>query len=262
MKSLHDRHKTQSLKVKIFYVGGFFLIVFIVVPLMSPSVGNVFRNMFNPLWKLENNFIQGVHSVGSYFSSKQKLESENTLLKNQLSEIQTRLVDRDILFRENLDLKNIVDRKPEGNFVLATVLVKPSRSLYDTLIIDIGSNAGLEIGQIVYAFGAVPIGTISQVGSKTATVTLYSTSGQKIVGRLENTKIDVELVGRGGGNFELKLPRDIILESGMQVLFPDLMPAVIATVTKSITDPRDPVQTFLLTSPVNINQLHWVQVEK
>ncbi len=262
MKSLRDKHKTQSLRAKIGYVAVFIVVVFIIAPLVITPLGNAFRTALTPLWRIENNFVSVFQNVGSYFGSKKELASENTYLKVQLDEAKTRLVDRDTLYHENVDLKSILERKPEGNFVLGTVMVKPSRSLYDTVIIDIGSSAGIAIDQNVYAFGSVPIGVISQVSAKNSTVTLYSTSGQKMVGRLENTKIDVELTGRGGGNFEIKVPRDVALEPGTKVLLPSLMPRVLATVTKSITDSRDPVQTFLLTSPVNINELHWVQVEK
>jgi hypothetical protein len=48
----------------------------------------------------------------------------------------------------------------------------------------------------------------------------------------------------------------------MEVLLPGIKPAVVAIVAKSITDARDPVQTFILTSPININELNWVQVVK
>jgi hypothetical protein len=48
----------------------------------------------------------------------------------------------------------------------------------------------------------------------------------------------------------------------MNVLLPGIHSAIVAVVAKSITDPRDPVQTFLLTSPVNINELTWLEVAK
>jgi cell shape-determining protein MreC len=156
----------------------------------------------------------------------------------------------------------MLGRKQSGSYVLATILVKPGRSLYDTVVIDAGSEEGIRPEALVYAYQTVPVGTVTAVSAHSATVTLFTTSGQKTNGRIEGKNIDVELVGRGGGNFELKVPRDVTLMPDMTVLLPGLRTSVVAVVAKSITDARDPVQTFLLTSPVNINELNSVEVAR
>jgi hypothetical protein len=43
---------------------------------------------------------------------------------------------------------------------------------------------------------------------------------------------------------------------------PAALPLIIARFGKEISDPRDPSQKFILTSPVNMSELNTVQIEK
>ncbi len=262
MQSLRDKNRNKDNRIKLWISGGVLILIIIIAPFVFPSLGNGMRTMLRPFWKLQNNIVGGADTFVSYFVSKHKLEVENESLRNQLMEMESRMADHTTLLQENLSLKEMFGRKISSNFILGSILVKPNRSLYDTIIIDIGLNNGIQVGNTVFAFGTTPIGTISNVSSNTSTVTLFSTSGQKTTGRIDGKNIDVELIGRGGGNFQLQIPRDVTLEPNTNILFPGITPRIIATIVKSITDARDPTQTFLLTSPVNINELNWVEVEK
>jgi len=71
-----------------------------------------------------------------------------------------------------------------------------------------------------------------------------------------------ELVGRGGGNFEMTMPKNFILQKGDQVVLPGPYPYVLAIVEKIISDPRDLFTKALLVSPVNIQELKFVEVEQ
>ncbi len=262
MQSLRDKNRTKNTRVKVGASLAFLVLLLILAPIIFPSFGRGLRQLFAPLWKFENNASTNTKGFFANFASKRALNTENTDLKSKLSERDARLADHDALMHENEALKELLGRKGSDTFVLGTVLVKPNRSVYDTLIIDAGTDVGIKNGALVYAYGTIPIGTITSASTKTATVTLFSTAGQITNTRIEGKNIDIELVGRGGGNFELKVPRDINLEPDMEVLLPGIKPAVVAIVAKSITDARDPVQTFILTSPININELNWVQVVK
>ena len=262
MQSLRDKNRTKENRLKLWISGGVFVVLVLVAPFIFPWLGNGMRTILRPLWNLENGVVSGTDTFVSYFASKHMLEIENQSLKSQLIEMQARMADRATLAQENASLKEILGRTTSNNLILGTILVKPNRSLYDTLVIDIGADNGIKVGDTVFAYGTTPIGLVSSTGGSSATVTLFSTSGQKTTGRIDGKNIDVELIGRGGGNFQLQVPRDITLEPNTNVLFPGITPEVIAVVASSITDARDPTQTFLLTSPVNINELNWVEVEK
>jgi len=262
MQSLRDKNRTKHTRTKIGISIAVLVLLFVLAPIVFPKLGGGFRTIFASIWKLENNTSSNLSSFFANFKSKRALEAENNALKNKIIEGQATLADHDALLHENEALKELLGRHQAGSFILGTILVKPGRSLYDIIVIDVGSTAGISNGAVVYAFGNIPIGNVTSVSSTTATVTLFSTAGQVTDGRVEGKNIDVELLGRGGGNFEIKVPRDVMLDPGMSVLLPGLSPSVIAVIAKSITDARDPAQTFLLTSPVNINELNWVEVAK
>jgi hypothetical protein len=72
----------------------------------------------------------------------------------------------------------------------------------------------------------------------------------------------MQLVGRGGGNFEMILPRDLVVANEATVVLPGITPYVVAVVETILTDPRDSYQKALLASPINIFELNLVEVEK
>ena len=262
MQSLRDKNNSQKTRTKVLIFGAVFVVLIFGSSFLVSHLGGSFRTLFKPLWVMEENIASNTNLFFANFRSKQALETENQNLKQQVQDVSAKLVDRNTLLSENESLKALLARKVSENFMLGVVLIKPNRSLYDTLVIDLGTNSGITVGALVYADGTVPIGTITSVAKITSIVTLFTTAEQKTVGRIDGLNIDVDLIGRGGGNFQIQVPRDVTLQPNTNVFLPGIIPKVIAVVTKSITDPRDPMQTFLLTSPVNINELNWVQVVK
>ena len=57
------------------------------------------------------------------------------------------------------------------------------------------------------------------------------------------------------------MPRDFTLQKGDQVTLPGLTPYSVGIVETILSDARDPFQKALLTSPVNIQQIKFVEVE-
>jgi cell shape-determining protein MreC len=160
-------------------------------------------------------------------------------------------------------MKEILGRKNEKtNLILTSILSKPNKSLYDTLIVDVGSKNGVSFGQRVFALGNVPIGSISEVYPNYSKVILYSSPGEKTEVVISGRDAFMQVVGRGGGNFEMLLPRDLILEKGAEAVLPGITPFTLGIVQAILSDPRDAFQKALLVSPVNIFELKFVEVEK
>ena len=140
------------------------------------------------------------------------------------------------------------------------MLEKPPHSAYDTLLIDGGASAGFAAGETVYAGGDTPIGTIQEVAASSALVKLYSAPGESTEARLSATGTDVTLVGRGGGDFSVQVPQELVVAPGATVVSKDIDPHVLALFQKVTSDARDPFQTLLLSSPVNVNDLSFVEI--
>lgn len=262
MSYLQDRKSKNKRTLRVFLVV-LVLLLFVVfrIPIFS-FLSRVSQKVFKPVLVLGNNTGSGLSSFVSTFRLKRSLLQENENLKIKLNEALVRNITTDSLVDENNKLKEILGRKSGGELILGNILSKPNQSLYDVLIIDIGSLLGVEVGQEVFAFGNVPIGRVTEVFDSSSKVTLFSSWKEKTEVILDGSDVFMNIVGRGGGNFEMILPRDFEVENGQEVVLPGSGPHVVATVVSVISDPRDAYKKALLVAPVNIQQIKFVQVRK
>lgn len=201
----------------------------------------------------ENEYV--FYKKSTVFQKSIELNEENTNLKNKM-------LDYEILENENLELKELLGRiSPENKFVLASILTKPNFSPYDTITIDVGVNDGIKIGDKVFASAVTPIGEIDTVFQNTSLVVLYSNPGKVTLGMIEGLNTNIEITGRGGGNFEMTTPVDLYVEKGKNILIPGTSTEIIAVVGDIISMENDPIKKFILESPININDLKWVEVK-
>ena len=268
-----------------FIVGVVVVFIFLRFNVFSP-ISSFFHRLVVPIWKIENSVKDKFASYQFLIRSKKSLLEENELLQERLEEYRIDLLYKNILFDENQKLKEIFGRA-EGEFILSdlsrvesreveglvlgVILSKPNRSPYDTLVIDVGKNrpaqtdenrgGGIKEGDLVFAEGNILIGQIEEVFRKSSKVSLFSTPGEKLDVVISGSDMYTTLTGRGGGNFEMTLPRDIEIEENTAVLFPSINSYLVARVEKINYDPRDPFQKILLISPVNIQHLKFVQVK-
>jgi len=255
-------------KWKSFAIAGILLVIFLFVwhPLFKgfSYVGHtVFRPVLVAGYKIGGVF----HGTSSFFSTKRSLFLENENLKSQLHEQEARMANYNSLLAENTTLKDTLGRKVNESFILAAILAKPNQSAYDTLVLDIGSDHGLAVDNTVFAKGSIPIGRIAEVYRNTSKVVLFSNSDEKTKVVItknstlpEDQTLFMDIVGRGGNNFEMILPRDFSIAKGDQAVLPGITPYVVGVVETIISDPRDPFQKALLVSPVNIQALKFVEV--
>lgn len=202
-----------------------------------------------------------VGALGTAFRFKQSLLAENENLKNQILESQADRANYASVVDENTQMKAILGNKPANmNLVLSGILLKPNQSLYDTVVIDKGSADGIQTGDRVFASGNIPIGNIAEVYGNSANVVLFSNPGEKTNVIVSGSTISLSAIGRGGGNFELDLPKDSPIAVGNEVDLPGTTPYILGTVATIVSDPRDSFQKAILISPVNVQQLKFVEV--
>ena len=226
--------------------------------------------LFRPVLILGNNIGEKFGNLGAYFASKNSLSAENENLKMQILESEADRANYASVVAENASLKEMLGRKdPKTNMILATILAKPNQSPYDTLVIDAGAGQGIKEGDTVFALGHsstgealgnIPIGRVADIYPNSSKVVLFSNPGEKTQVIISGRDVFVELVGRGGGNFEMILPRDLTLQKGDQVVLPRINPYVLAVVEEIISDPREPFTKALLVSPVNAQELKFVEI--
>lgn len=236
------------------------LVVFIGLGLIFYS--GVFLNIIGrPIW-LSSNFIsEKIKDLTYLFKDKKALNRENQILKEENLNLKLSHINYQILENDNLKLKEILNRLPKGEFVLADILSKNNQSFYNTFIIDAGENNGIKEGDLVLAGGEIPIAKIEKVYKKTSLVSLFSNPQQETEAFIDGLNISINLIGRGGGNFEASVPMDLPIENGINVFLPNKNLSVLATIEEIISEPAEPHKKIILSSPVNIQELKRVTVE-
>ena len=182
---------------------------------------------------------------------------------------------------ENDYLRSLLGKTPENSeMILAGVIERPPRTPFDSLILDVGSDQDILEGDMVFSDGQYAIGTISSLSDHTSTVTLFSSAGQKIDALIDalvegtknnpnssSTKVvdslsPVTVEGRGGGNFYMKLPKNIKVKSGNPVVWPSTETILLGTVEVVDSGEGDAYSQVYFKSPINMNSLRYVQIKK
>ena len=139
---------------------------------------------------------------------------------------------------------------------------------------------------MVFSDGSYAIGTVSSVSNYTSTVTLFSSAGQKIDGLINSplegakdasidtanstttsTKVKdslnpVTVEGRGGGNFYIKLPKNIKVKIGDPVVWPSAETVLLGTIEIVDSGEGEAYSQVYFKSPINMNSLRYVQIKK
>ena len=230
------------------------LLVAAVIKYSGPFLASPFINLSNSTQNA------GVAALG-VLTSKKTIEAENQDLKDQIAKIQTTIDSNKLLTQENADLKELLGRHSKNNSILATVLSRPPMSLYDTLVVDVGSSERVSVGDTVLALGIVPIGVVGSVHPHTSTVQLFSSSGQKVDVRI-GKKIQVSAEAQGGGNFLIKLPKGSDVAKGDPISAPLLGVEIFGHVESIETTENDPFIYLRFSLPVNMSELHFLQIDR
>lgn len=244
------------------------IIIFIIFLILAFSgIMKSFSHLFNfigkPAWEVKKTTSEDVNNLSYLTRTKSSLLKENEQLIQENSDLKILMVDYQILKDENEKLKELLGNiNVKSDFILAGILVKPNQSPYDTLIIDVGQNNGVSVGSKVYVGGIVPVGEIKETYSKTSLVELYSNPNKITNGVIEGSNINIELIGRGGGNFEILVPIDLVIYNGTTITLPGIKSEIIAIAEEEISEPTDPIKKIILRSPINIQNQKWVEVKK
>lgn len=192
--------------------------------------------------------------------SKQSLIKKIIALESDLDRARIAETQQHVLEQENEALKAELGRPVSKGGVVARVITLPGHSLYDTVIIDAGEQEGVTIGKGVYAFGNVALGTISALDAHQATVLLFSAPGRETPGTVTDSSTAVTLIGRGGGEYEVRMPRDVLFTEGATITEQSIHTIPLAVIQKIVSDSRDPFQRLLAKIPLNIQNISWVLV--
>jgi len=246
--------------------GGVFFIFILAAALTGAffwrdALASVLWRVLVPVFSVRD---QGAHAAGSFFNqfaNTSELAAEVARLRAALASSSVLVMDRSILYAENIDLKKRLGRITGDNSILAAVVLRPPAVPYDTLTLDIGKNAGVKVGDLVSAEGSVFVGTITQVYDTASRAVLFSSAGQSYLGLLRGTQ-PISIAGQGGGSFVGELPVGTEVRVGEPVLLPGILPEYMARVTSVLRYEGESFQTIYLQLPVNPTSLRFVHIHR
>lgn len=238
-------------------VGALILVTFLF--LFRPVLQGGAYAIFTPVWKVSDSLGDSIFSIPAFFSSKASLSAQNRKLQQDLLASQASVLDRNELFEENLALKERMGRIAQPNSALAVVLLRPPEVPYDTLLIDIGEDADIEVGDRVAGHGTLLIGKVTEVWAHSARVTLFSSPNEKYNGFLRGD-IPVEVIGIGGGSLTMQVPYEAKAKVGDLVMLPSIESNTASVVEHIEQGQGDSAVTAYLRLPVNQLELRFVDV--
>lgn len=166
---------------------------------------------------------------------------------------------------ENEGLKNFLNandglnvKRPKGS--LFSVAQRPPFSPYDSIVVNGGSDNGIQIDDLAFASKDVLIGYVTAVLPHSSIVTLYSSSGQRQEVFVGTSSDAVASEGRGGGNFYIKVPSETKIAVGDPVIWPSMQNILLGTVNRVDTVPGDAFSYVLFRSLIPIYSIRYVEI--
>lgn len=226
-------------------------------PLFLPSVAHTIGK---PFWSVGSFIADHTSVFRGFISSRTRLVEKNKELEDKLQQAQLLLDTRALVEQENKSLKESWGRNTDTSRVLASVLVRPPRTPYDTLVLDVGSDQGVSEGDVVVAADAVMLGIIDYVFEHTSRARLLSSVDTRTDAFISRNNIMVELVGTGGGNFEIRLPQDVDIVEGDDIVLPGITPRLVARVEAIESVPTDSFKRVFCKASAHVYQMRFVSV--
>lgn len=252
--------QNKKILVGLFLITLFFLAVF-VGPVRNFTV-NLGTAIFQPFLSIGNLIVNWADNNSYLLSDKEKLSKENLILKDKLIEMEVKFLAYQILEKENKELKEILSRPNKNEFLAARVIGRPPKSPYDILIADAGSERGIRNGMQVWAYDNILIGYVFEVFIDSSKIKLFSFPGDETSAVLFSSNSQVITIGRGDGNFEIKIPKSIEVNTGEKVVTFGSNPMLIGIIDKIEINPSDPFQKLYFRFPFNLQELKYVAIKK
>lgn len=189
-----------------------------------------------------------VRNASDYFASLVRLQIENKELKRQQLQGAERLLRLDQIEQENRHLRELLEvrERQKVNTVVAEIMYTAKDPFSRKVILDKGTQAGIEAGQAVVDNVGV-VGQITRVFPMQSELTLLTDKDQAIPVMIVRSGLRAVLFGSGNGLMELRYlaanadvqPGDKVVTSGLDGVFQSGLP--VATVARV---ERDQAQAF------------------
>lgn len=210
----------------------------------------------SPFHSARENVSANAESFLGGFSSRSALVEENKKLSEELVRAKIKADLYDSLRQEYMGAS--AGTASSSQAIRARILEMPPFSPYDTLLINMGSEQGVSVGDKVSFDETVALGVVDSVSKNVSRVRLFSSPGYEQEVRVGTNDFLVLARGQGGGVFEISIPKETIVARNDKVL---LSSGELVGVIKKIT--QSDAEAFItldVVMPQNIFELRTVVV--
>ncbi len=231
------------------------VLIFVIFNYLFPHfIPALVNSIISPFWRLEYSINNGS------LNDVEKLLYENALLKQEIESNSSSLAITSYIENENEEFRKILNISTSTDYIIAPIIKKPPFVAYDELIVDAGTNQNVSTSSIVYSTGEVPIGRVIDVFKNTSKVLLFSSPMEKHEVQIGKNYVGAVATGRGGGQYEIELPRGLNISLDDFVVSLDIGSKPLGKVTNIDSNPSLTFEKIIFSAPINIYELKWVKI--
>lgn len=246
----------------IWFAVAIILIVIFLIPPMSRKSSEIISAGTRPISRALVAAGRKVANIAAIFSEIANLRKDNQRLSEDLIRAKvdsTKLTELEI---ENQELKKLLNYKeahPEMKLISANVIGLDPTNFYDSVVIDRGSDDGIEKGMAVVLLGVL-VGKIDQVMPRTSQVLLITSKDSIVQVMLESSRTAGVLKGGISGMTLENIPLDTpvaaeenVITSGLGGKLPKGL--FVGKAGKEVSVKSDIFKTVEVKSEVNFSKL-------
>lgn len=243
----------------------------------NPAVRELQRGIgfaFRPIQAAIDGLGRDLSSIVGAIAEIDELRTTNDALRTENERLRTENLQAEELRRQNEQLTALLQLRSgfEHKTIGAAVIARESSEFRRLVTIDVGSDDGVEVGDVVVAAGAAVAGRVIEVGPTFAHVLLISDTGSTVIGQLVGSAATGEVIGQLGGvlimgkidaTVSVALGEEVVtagieLAGGIRSPFPKGL--VVGLVVDVARDANEVVQTAFLQPALDLDRLEYVLV--
>lgn len=227
-----------------------------------------------PFTEAVNGVGREVRSIVGAAAEIDRLRRDNATLAAENRRLDERNRGLEALAAENEQLTALlaIRNSLEYETVAARVIARELADVSRVVMIDAGSEDGLEIGDVVVGAGGALAGRVTELGTSAARVTLINDPASTVIGHIVSSRATGEVVGDLGGVLvmgkidatqQVELGDEVVtagISLGEAVRSPYPQGLVIGRIIDVVRDPNAVVQVAFVEPAVDLRRLELLLV--
>jgi len=229
---------------------------------------------FRPVQSFLADIARGVDSVAGAVTEIDQLRRTNEALLRENDRLRVESGRAAEVARENTQLTGLLQLRSGLDYttVAATVIGRESSDFRRVVTIDVGTDQGVTVGDVVIAAGGALAGRVIEAGSAASSVLLINDTSSTVIGQVQSSAATGEVNGQLGGVLSMqdidstekvRIGEEVVtagIELGSGVRSPYPKGLLIGQVVDVTRDANAVVQTAYLQPSAELDKLEYLLV--